>query len=296
MASMENGAPLEWRILTKKRQSATRGIPPGTESLNWVANTVVLVHGERDAVLVDTFLSAEHTRELADWIVATGKNLTTIYVTHAHGDHFFGIGMLEERFPGAEAVATAEVVAGMRRQISPELMSTVWNPRFPGQLPERLTVAAELRDDGIDLEGHTLVPVRLGHTDTTDSTCLHVPSVGLVVAGDAVYNGTHPYLAETTAQTRLEWIAALDKIEALKPTTVIAAHKVPDGDDSPRNIDATRKYIRDFNRLNEDTNTAEELYERMLQLYPDRVNPGSLWGAAHAAKKERVDYASRART
>jgi len=146
MASMENGAPLEWKVLTKKRQNATRGIPPGTESLNWVANTVVLIYGESDAVLVDTFLSVDHTRELAVWIVATGKNLTTIYVTHAHGDHFFGIGMLEERFPQAKAVATADVIDGMRRQISPEFMSTVWNPRFPGQIPERPTVAADLRD------------------------------------------------------------------------------------------------------------------------------------------------------
>lgn len=285
MTSNDNGSPLKWTVLTKKRQSATRGIPPGKETLNWVANSVALIYGRRDAVLVDTFLSADHTRELADWILASGKNLTTIYVTHAHGDHFFGIGMLEDRFPGARAVATAEVVEGMRRQISPEYMSTIWNPRFPGQLPERLTVAAEMRDSEIDLEGHKLVPVILGHTDTADSTCVHVPSVGLVVAGDAVYNGTHPFLAETTAQTRLEWIAALDEIDALKPTTVVAGHKIPDGDDSPRHIEATRKYIRDFNRLDEETETAQELYERMLRLYPDRVNPGSLWGAAHAAKR-----------
>jgi glyoxylase-like metal-dependent hydrolase (beta-lactamase superfamily II) len=102
---------------------------------------------------VDTFLSAEQTRELADWIAASGKNLTAIYVTHAHGDHFFGIGMLEERFPGARAVATAEVIEGMRHQISPEYMAAFWSPRFPGQLPDRLTVAAEIPDGGIGLEG-----------------------------------------------------------------------------------------------------------------------------------------------
>jgi glyoxylase-like metal-dependent hydrolase (beta-lactamase superfamily II) len=123
------------------------------------------------------------------------------------------------------------------------------------------------------------------HTDTVDSTCLHVPSLELVVAGDTVYNGTHPYLAETNEQTRLEWIAALDKIETLKGDTVIAAHKVPEGDNSPRHIEATRKSIRDFNRADGETRTAEELYQRMLRLYPDHVNPGSLWAAAHAAKK-----------
>jgi glyoxylase-like metal-dependent hydrolase (beta-lactamase superfamily II) len=259
------------------------------ERLAWVANTVTLICGSKDAVLVDTFLSAQHTQELADWIAASGKNLTTIYVTHAHGDHFFGIGMLEGRFPGARAVATAEVIGGMRRQISPEFISAVWNPRFPGQLRERLTVAAEIRPGDIDLEGHQLVPVRLGHTDTADSTCLHVPALGLVVAGDAVYDSIHPYLAETNAETRLEWIAALDKIQALKPRTVIAGHGIPDGDNSPRHIEATRQYIRDFSRLSEVTEIPEELYDRMLKLYPDRVNPGSLWAAAHAAKREQVD-------
>jgi glyoxylase-like metal-dependent hydrolase (beta-lactamase superfamily II) len=285
MTTRGSASPLTWKTLTKKRQSSTRGIPPGNEPLNWVANTVVLICGDRDAVLVDAFLSEVHTRELAEWIQESGKNLTTIYVTHAHGDHFFGIGMLEERFPTAHAVALPEVVAGMHRQISPEFMETVWKPRFPGQLPKRLTVAAEIRDGSIDLEGHALVPVRLGHTDTADSTCLHVPSLGLVAAGDAVYNGIHPYLAETNAQTREEWIAALDKIEALRPTTVIAAHKVPAADDSPRHIEATRTYIRDFDRINHETHSATELYDRMLDRYPDRINPGSLWAAAHAAKK-----------
>lgn len=283
-----SGSALTWKTLSKKRKSATQGIPPGTEALQWVSNTVTLIYGDRDAVLVDTFLSAEHTRELADWIVASGKNLTAIYITHAHGDHFFGIGLLEERFPSARALATAEVIEGMRHQISPEYMAAFWNPRFPGQLPERLTVAAQIPDDGIDLEGYALVPLRLGHTDTADSTCLHVPSIGLIVAGDAVYNGIHPYLAETDARRRREWIAALDTIEGLQPTTVIAGHKVPDGDDSPGHVSATRTYIRDFDRLNAETNTAEELYERMLRLYPDRVNPGSLWGAAHAAKSSSV--------
>ena len=125
-----------------------------------------------------------------------------------------------------------------------------------------------------------------GRTDTAHSTCLHVPSIGLIVGGDAVYNGIHPYLAETDTQSRLEWISTLDKLEALKPKAVVAGHKVPDNDDDPRIIAETRQYLRDFNRLNAATTTARELYDAMLQIYPDRANPGSLWGAANAAKKQ----------
>jgi len=96
-----------------------------------------------------------------------------------------------------------------------------------------------------------------GHT-----TCLHVPSVGLVVAGDAAYNDVHLYLAESNPKTRKQWIAALDKIETLKPCAVIAGHKKAEKDDSPRIIEETRQYIRDFERLAELTTTARELYAK----------------------------------
>ena len=110
----------------------------------------------------------------------------------------------------------------------------------------------------------------------------HVPSVGLVVAGDAAYNDVHLYLVESDAQTRLEWISALDTIEALKPRAVIAGHTKPENDDCPRIVNETQQYIRDFGRVAEMTTTARELYDEMLELYPDRANAGSLWGSARA--------------
>ena len=130
-----------------------------------------------------------------------------------------------------------------------------------------------------------MVVVELGHTDTDHTTCLHVPSIGLVVAGDAAYNDVHLYLAESNAPKRKEWIAALDKIESLNPRAVVASHKRPENDDNPRIIEETRQYSRDFDRLAETTETAQELYDKMLELYPNRVNPGwALWSSARAVK------------
>ena len=137
----------------------------------------------------------------------------------------------------------------------------------------------------IDLEGQELVAVELGHTDTDQTTCLNVPSIGLMVAGDAACKDVNLYLAESNAQTRREWISALDKIEALDPRAVVASHKRPENDDNPRIIEQTRQYIHDFDRLAEKTRTAQELYDKMLELYPNRVNPGwALWSSAHAVK------------
>src|SRR6202171_6580207 len=283
-ANTDNTA-LQWDVLTIKRPGLTRDLPAGKEELMWVANSSTLIYGERDAVLVDTFLTTEQSQTQLDWVVASGKNLTQIYVTHGHGDHFFGLASLLERFPRARAVATPDIVKAMHEQLSPAWIENFWRRLFPGQIPDRLRVAEPLEDNELELEGHKLVVVNAGRTDTAHSTCLYVPSIGLIVGGDAVYNGIHPYLGETDAQSRLEWISTLDKLEALKPKAVVAGHKVPENDDDPRIVAETRQYLRDFNRLNAATSTVRQLYDAMLEIYPDRVNPGSLWGAANTAKK-----------
>jgi glyoxylase-like metal-dependent hydrolase (beta-lactamase superfamily II) len=275
---------LNWKLLTKKRASSTQGLPPGKGDLSWVTNTVTLIYGERDAVLVDTFLSEQHSKELVDWVAASGKNLTTIYVTHAHGDHFFGVKLLLDRFPDAKAIASAPVVAAIHDQIEPEFIKSFWEPRFPGQLPSELAAPQTLEGDTFYLEGKELKVIQLGHTDTSSTTALHIPSIGLVISGDGVYNETHLYLAECDENARNEWLHALDKIEAMHPQAVVAGHGVLHPDSSPRHIDLTRRYILDFNESLARSLTYLELYERMLSLYPDRVNPGSLWAAAKAAK------------
>ena len=195
---------LSWKLLTKKRGSSTQGLPPGKEDLAWVTNTVTLIYGERDAILVDTLLSVQHSKELVDWVAESGKNLTTIYITHAHGDHFLGLKSLLDRFPNARAFATGSTVAAMQNQIKPEFINSFWEPRFPGQVPSQLAVPEVLEGESLSLEGEELKVVELGHTDTLHTTALHVPSNGLVISGDAVYNNTHLYLAECDEKARLE--------------------------------------------------------------------------------------------
>jgi hypothetical protein len=106
----------------------------------------------------------------------------------------------------------------------------------------------------------------------------------LVVAGDAAYNDVHVYLAESNPDTQKEWISALDTIESLKPRAVVAGHKRPGRDDKPSILQETKQYIRDFERIATDARTAEELYSKMLVLYPERVNPGALWSSARGIK------------
>lgn len=286
MTDASDAPKLQWELLIRKRASATRGVPAGSEGLNWVANTVTLLWGEHEAVLVDTFLSDAQTTEIADWIESKGRILRTIYLTHAHPDHFFGLTLLLKRFPEARAVARQNVVAAMRLQSSAEVVEDNWKHRFPGQVPDCLTAAEALDSARFEIEGHEFCVIDYGHTDTDDTTGLHVPSLDLVIAGDAVYNATHPFLVETTNVGRRSWLAALDQIEALNPKPVVVGHGPLVPDNSPAHIEATRRYLQDFDRLDQKTKTARELYDDMLALYPNHINPGSLWGSSVSAKEK----------
>jgi glyoxylase-like metal-dependent hydrolase (beta-lactamase superfamily II) len=281
----DHSASLSWDVHVAPSEPLRDGdMAPGEKGRSWSPISATLISGERDAVLVDALLTVAQANDLAEWVAAHGKNLTAVYITHGHGDHWFGLGAVLDRFPNARAFALPAVIEQMRAGSTPELLESFWKPRFDGKLPTDLVFAEPLEDHTIELEGRELVAVELGHTDTEQTSCLHVADVGLVVAGDAAYNDVHLYLAESDPQGRREWIAALDTIESLHPQTVVAGHQRAGRHDGPEIIEETRQYIRDFDRIAETTSTARDLYDQVLALYPDRINPDAVWISAHALK------------
>ena len=185
-------------------------------------------------LFIDALLTAGQAHDLVEWIAGHGKNLTTVYITHGHGDHWFGLGAVLDRFPDAQAFALPAAIEQMRVGTTPEFLESFWRPRFDGKLPRALVLPEPLEGHTIGLEGHELVVVELGHTDTDQTSCLHVPDLGLVVAGDAAYNDVHLYLAESDPEKRRDWIAALDTIESLHPRSVIAGHQRAGRTTAPR--------------------------------------------------------------
>jgi hypothetical protein len=136
---------LKWDVfLAPSIPAITTDLPPGEKQRPWPPISSTLISGERDAVLVDAPITVEQARALANWIAASEKNLTTIYATHGHGDHFFGVSTVLERFPAARFVARPEVIKVMRQQASRESLAMFWNPRFPGQISSHLAIAEEL--------------------------------------------------------------------------------------------------------------------------------------------------------
>jgi glyoxylase-like metal-dependent hydrolase (beta-lactamase superfamily II) len=230
--------------------------------------TSTLVYGESDAVLVDALGTVAEAEALARWIALHHRNLTTIYITHGHFDHFSGVSVLLQHFPEARAIATPKAVELMRKQSQ---MMPLFRKRWPGQLPAKIVIAEPYEDKVFTLEGHELHIIEQGRTDAVDSTSVHVPAIDLVVAGDVLYNQCHMYVGDTTPESRTNWMAALDRLAALNPKIAVAGHKKTGAPDLPAAIDATKRYLTDFGRLKETTSSERELYDAMTELYPDWV-------------------------
>jgi glyoxylase-like metal-dependent hydrolase (beta-lactamase superfamily II) len=247
----------------------------------WSPITSTLITGKHDAVLVDAPLTITQAAEVGDWISTSGRTLRHIYITHGRGDHWFGAIPLLQRFPEVSVLATSGTQDLMAAQNQPEFREEFWDKVFPRQLPAGEITVSVVGRTGFELEGVLLLPIEVGHTDTDVTTILHIPDIGLIVAGDVVYNGVHLYLTESGGATGIDaWLTALDTAEALRPATVIAGHKDPRAFDTPSEIQATRRYLTDARRLLKSCASAEQFYKGMLALHSHRLNPGALWDAA----------------
>ena len=250
----------------------------------WPASSISLLSGDRDAVLIDALITFDEARQAAEWIRSKGKRLTTIYITHGHGDHIFGLNTLLAEFPGAKAVALAEVMPAIQSQVTPGYLE-FWRGLFPGQIPEQPVLPEALDGTVIDLEGRELRLISVGQSDTDPSTVVYVPDLDAVVGGDVCYNRIHVWLALTNHDARLAWIDTIARIEALAPRIIVAGHKAPGApdDDLAELIAGTRQYILDFDEAERVSTSREELVGKMLAAHGDRGNIYSLWAAATAA-------------
>jgi glyoxylase-like metal-dependent hydrolase (beta-lactamase superfamily II) len=256
------------------------GVLPNGEPKLFSPEASTLIYGSRDAVLTDPAMTTEQARELGDWVASKGRNLTDIFVTHGHGDHWFGAGVLAERF-GARVVASAGTIAQMHANVAqrPFLWDKVYS-----DIPPTPVTAVTVPDNRFTLEGHELVIVEVGHTDSDDTSVLHVPDLGLVVAGDAVYNDAHMYLGQSLGPDGFEpWRRAIDKVEALEPRYIVAGHQSGRlDDDAERQIAQTRQYLDDADELLRTEDTAVGFFNAKIERYPDHVGRTVLWAGTSA--------------
>ena len=248
----------------------------------WPASTSTLISGDRDAVLVDALLTTSEGERLAAWVRDAGKRPRAIFVTHGHGDHFFGAGPVLDAFPGTPLIACdQQVVDQARAQTTPNAIAS-WNTRFAGQFSQSPAVPALASSPEIDLDGHPLLFRTIGGADGALATIVHVPDLAAICSGDIAYNNIHMWLWNSTPESRQAWLASLDAVAALNPSTIITGHKDPGApdDNAIRVLDQSRRYIEDFGQAVAKSSEPRKAVEVMLAKYPDYGNRYTLFAAA----------------
>jgi len=231
---------------------------------------MTLIKGEQDMVLVDVPFTRSDTHRLIAAMLETGKHLSTVIVTHDHPDHFFGLDLIMDSFPGAKVVAHPQVVTDIWRSVPFKFKR--WGPMLGANGPRHPAVPSAMEGDAVMLEGHRIEILGPMQGDHIHATAVWVPNVKALIAGDLLFNGMHLWLGEHLAPNRKAWAKSLDQLTALRPTIVVAGHKQLGMPDDASAIAFTRDYLAAFERLTAQAKTSKELAEKLRAAYPKAID------------------------
>ncbi|HXA77332.1 MAG TPA: MBL fold metallo-hydrolase [Candidatus Acidoferrales bacterium] len=283
------------RLLVMLVVLAVRSVPAAATQLHLqvftsppdgISCNSTLIYGEKDAILVDAQFRLSDAHRVVAAILESKKNLTTVYVTHPHPDHYFGLVVLRQAFPNAKFVALPKVVDGIKASWQNRV--NAWKPQYGDNIPSDPIIPDVLEGHTLTLEGETLqVFGPLQGDSAGDNSFVWIPSLKAIVGGDTLFSGAHFVYAPMSPAQKKDWMATIDQMAALKPEIVIPGHQIAGAPNDRSVLAFMKKYMQDSDEAQASSNTADEFKSRMKALYPNLGIDGLLnisAGAAFPAK------------
>ncbi|MBE2321095.1 MBL fold metallo-hydrolase [Solirubrobacter sp. CPCC 204708] len=246
----------------------------------------VLLSGDKEAILIDGGFSLSDGRAVAEAIQASGKTLTTIYISQSDPDYYFSLGPIKAAFPDARVLAATDTVTAIRASVQKKI--DLWAPQLGGNGPQTLAdiVLPEVFDGpSLNLEGNLLEIVRAQGLD--NRRYLWVPSLSAVFGGVLVFSGLHVWTADTASSaSRAAWVSNLEALAARKPAVVVPGHLSATGALDASAVNYTREYLLAFEEELAQAASGDALIAAMKKLYPDAGLAAAIDIGAKVAKGE----------
>lgn len=239
-------------------------------SVNSLYTSITLIEGKKSAILVDAPFTRADAHRVVAWILESGLDLQTVYVTHDHPDHYFSMEVITQAFPNARVVSAPEVVADIWKSIPAKVKR--WGPMLGANGPRYPTAPAPLTERFLVLEGQRIEVIGPLQGDHSNSTALYVPSAKTLIAGDLLFNQMHLWLGESLQPERKAWAAAVEKLAGLGATRVIAGHKKPGLPEDTSAIAFTRNYLARFEQAVGESKNSAELRARINAAFPATID------------------------
>lgn len=228
----------------------------------------VIVMGKTDAALLDAQWTLSNAHRVIAEILETGKILKTIYITHAHPDHYFGLGEIAEAFPKARVIAIPSEANIINKQFFGKIEH--WEGVIgPINVCRKTAKIEPMKEEYFELEGHRLEIISKVMGDMKYNTMVWIPSIKTLYASDVLFNEAHPFTCELTAEERKQWIADVNKIEKLGAEVIIPGHQKPGMQFDKSSLDFTREYCVATEEELARTDTVGAFYYAMNKRFPN---------------------------
>ena len=230
------------------------------------ANSVI-IEGAHEVMLVDAQLTKSNAEKVLQAIKATGKPLSIVYITHEHADHFLGLQVFKEAYPGVRILANSTVVDRINKVYQEKLDK--WRGLLGPDAASHMVAISKYDADLIRFEHSDIEILKNLQGDTDANTMLWLPGQKTLIAGDVLFQDMHVYTAETDIAARKRWLRSLQRIRDLKPAVVIPGHsKVGAPIDATSAVDFTERYLSIFEDELTKAATADDLVKAMTKQFP----------------------------
>ena len=230
------------------------------------ANSVI-IEGEHEVMLVDAQLTKNNAEKILQEINATKKPLFIIYITHEHADHFLGLEVFKEAYPGVKIIANSAVVDRINQVYQEKIEK--WQKIFGSGATSHVVAIEKFDGNFIKFESTQIEVLKHIRGDTDENTMLWIPGQRILIAGDVLFNNMHVYTAETDSKARGKWLNSLNKIRELKPAVVIPGHsKVGALLDASTAVDFTENYLLVFEKELKTAKDSDSFINTMKERFP----------------------------